>query len=69
MTDTPGSNSTSHDDDFDAALDSVRRAIEQFQDCSNEERFELQHDLDELTRQAMEANNPDGPPIGNDPKT
>jgi hypothetical protein len=23
-------------------------------------------DLDELTRQAMEANNPDGPPIGSD---
>jgi len=38
------------DNDYRAALDSVRHAIEQFEGCSDEERDVLQHDLDELAR-------------------
>ena len=41
-----------HDDTFLAAIETVRRAIEQFEGCSDEERDELQHDLDELGRMA-----------------
>ncbi len=41
-----------HDETFLAAIETVRRAIEQFQGCSDEERDELQHDLDELGRMA-----------------
>jgi len=40
------------DEDFQAALDAVGRAIAQFEDCSVEERQELQQDLDELGRMA-----------------
>ena len=47
MTDT-----TPHDDTFLAAIETVRGAIAQFQGCSDEEREELQHDLDELGRMA-----------------
>ena len=36
------------DVDYRAAIDSVRTAIEKFAGCSEEERRELQHDLDEL---------------------
>ena len=35
-------------DDYHSALDAVRRAIEQFRACSEEERRVLQRDLDEL---------------------
>jgi len=42
----------SHDDTFLAAIETVRGAIQQFQGCSEEERKELQHDLDELGRMA-----------------
>jgi len=38
--------------DYDAALESVRTAIEKFAGCSEEERSELQHDLDALERMA-----------------
>ncbi len=38
------------DVDYQAALDAVRRAIAQFQDCSDEERQELQSDLGQLER-------------------
>ena len=41
-----------HDDTFLAAIETVHRAISQFEDCSDEEREELQHDLDELGRMA-----------------
>ncbi len=41
-----------HDETFLAAIDAVRRAIEQFEGCSEEERQELQSDLDELGRMA-----------------
>ena len=40
------------DEDYLAAIDAVREAIERFQDCSDQERQELQHDLDELGRMA-----------------
>ena len=38
------------DNDYRAALDSVRFAIQQFEGCSEEEREVLQRDLDELAR-------------------
>ena len=38
------------------ALDRAKEILDEHQDV----------DLDELTRQAMEADNPDGPPIGSD---
>ncbi len=41
-----------HDGTFLAAIETVRGAIAQFQGCSDEERQELQHDLDELGRMA-----------------
>ena len=40
------------DGDYHAALDSVRSAIENFAGCSEEERHELQNDLDALERMA-----------------
>ena len=40
------------DGDFAAALDSVRSAIEKFAGCSEEERRELQQDLDALEKMA-----------------
>ena len=52
MTDMPADKSTRHDDNYLAALESVRRAIGQFKDCSEDERHGLQHDLDELGRMA-----------------
>ncbi len=41
-------NSDPHEEDYHAALASVRKAIEQFAGCSEEEQRELQRDLDEL---------------------
>lgn len=41
-----------NDVDYHAAVDSVRTAIERFASCSEEERRELQHDLDALERMA-----------------
>lgn len=40
------------EDDYQAALDAVRNAIERFDGCSEDERLELQHDLDQLGRMA-----------------
>jgi len=40
------------DNDYQAARDAVLRAIAQFQDCSEEERLELQSDLEQLERMA-----------------
>ncbi|NOY42480.1 MAG: DUF697 domain-containing protein [Planctomycetes bacterium] len=45
----PG-DSSDVDTDYQAAIDSVRHAIQQFAGCSDDERQELQHDLDELAR-------------------
>ena len=39
-------------DTHDAALQAVRQAIEQFADCTEEERVELRHDLDALEQMA-----------------
>jgi len=39
-------------DDYRSALDAVHHAISQFKDCSDEERRELQSDLDALERMA-----------------
>src|SRR5438874_3581859 len=36
------------DGDYEAAMESVRRAIEHFRGCSPEERSSLQRDLDQL---------------------
>lgn len=48
-----GSSAASHRDvDFDAALVSVRRAIEKYQHCTPAERQELARDLDELEKMA-----------------
>ena len=41
-----------NDNDYHAALESVRSAIEKFAGCSDDERLELQHDLDALERMA-----------------
>ena len=41
-----------NDVDYHAAVDSLRTAIERFAACSEEERRELQHDLDALERMA-----------------
>ena len=49
---SPDEGTNTRDDDYLAALDTVRGAIAQFQDCSEEERQQLQHDLDELGRMA-----------------
>ncbi len=38
------------DTDYQAAIDSVRHAIQQFAGCSDDERQELQQDLDELAK-------------------
>lgn len=38
--------------DYRAALDAVRRAIEKFEGCSENERLELQHDIDALGQMA-----------------
>src|SRR5947208_13024449 len=40
--------SVSLDADYDAAMQTVRRAIEHFRGCSPEERASLQRDLDQL---------------------
>lgn len=40
------------DDDYLDAIDAVRETIARFEHCSEEERKELQHDLDELSRMA-----------------
>ncbi|NOZ40730.1 MAG: DUF697 domain-containing protein [Planctomycetes bacterium] len=50
--DDPSHDDPSHDDTFLAAIETVRGAIQQFQGCSEKERKELQHDLDELSRMA-----------------
>lgn len=45
-------NDASENDDYQAALHSVRQAIDKYQDCSDEERQQLKYDLDELGRMA-----------------
>lgn len=45
-------NNASENDDYQAALNSVRQAIDKYKDCSDEERQQLKHDLDELGRMA-----------------
>ncbi len=52
MSDQPphANSSTDVDNDYQAAIDSVRHAIGQFEGCSDEERRVLQRDLDELAR-------------------
>ncbi|MEM8944158.1 MAG: GTP-binding protein [Planctomycetota bacterium] len=52
MTDEQTQRQDAIDDDYLAAIDAVRDAIEKFKDCSDEERRELQNDLDELARMA-----------------
>jgi len=48
MTNTPPNDSLSNDKTFLAAIETVHGAIAQFQNCSDEEREELRHDLDAL---------------------
>lgn len=50
MTDAPSANNPA--DDYRSALDAVHHAIAQFRDCSDEERRELQGDLNALERMA-----------------
>ncbi len=53
MTDGNGKEKSDElDDDYLAAIDAVRAAIERFEDCGEAERQELQNDLDELSRMA-----------------
>ncbi len=54
MTDVPPTSSQLEEqpDDYRDALDAVHRAIAKFKDCSDEERRELQNDLDALERMA-----------------
>ncbi len=53
MTEQPPNTAEARDDgDYHAALESVRSAIEKFAGCSDDERRELQHDLDALERMA-----------------
>jgi len=44
----PSTELPDHGDDYRAAMEAVRRAIADFQDCSQQEREQLQHDLDQL---------------------
>jgi len=41
-----------HDNDYLAAIDSIRNAIDRFQDCSEQERAQLKDDLDALGQMA-----------------
>lgn len=52
MTDAGNENLNKSADDYQAALNSVRQAIDKYQDCSDEERQQLKSDLDELGRMA-----------------
>jgi predicted GTPase len=53
MTEQPPNTAEARDDgDYHAALESVRSAIDKFAGCSEDERRELQHDLDSLERMA-----------------